>query len=499
MGIEPERPVEKLLRAYARKRRDAAGAPLGLHPATRRMLQSEVAQKLAPAQREPAGSFWRLRARFWPGFAWGLAAVFVVALSATLLKPTWHQGGGKERMLAQNQPSGGTAPPATAPQPFAPAPGRPENRAQQLVAADAAKALTERDKPVLDREARQAGVKKDQDVASGRTMLGQELAGLTPSAQTKEKAAESASAGETPASRLALAQNEAVGQGSGAAPVPTPAPAAFAVPARGAAAGNLAWSAGQTATTGDSLKLSMSDQGAVALKAAANALALAPPSGTTVSNLEFQLSSLKSQVAGGPSRVPSLVAPTTNSVVQRFARAEAVSAVQARLADKVAPAGAVLVSFQVEQTGRELRIVDNDGSVYAGYVQAEPALSRLRAVKDEPTSAARALTAPETKLEEHLAPVDAGNQPMQSYLFSVVGTNRTLNEKVVFTGSLLAPTNATSFKRLTNAWSDAAGFRAGLAEPAPLPALPLLNARISGKALIGDGKEIEVDAAPAKP
>ena len=43
MANEPERPIEKLLRDAAQKRRDEAGAPLELHSATRRLLQGEVA------------------------------------------------------------------------------------------------------------------------------------------------------------------------------------------------------------------------------------------------------------------------------------------------------------------------------------------------------------------------------------------------------------------------------------------------------------------------
>ena len=54
MANEPERPIEKLLRAAAKKRRDEAGAPFELHPADRRLLQGEVARQFASrAAREP--------------------------------------------------------------------------------------------------------------------------------------------------------------------------------------------------------------------------------------------------------------------------------------------------------------------------------------------------------------------------------------------------------------------------------------------------------------
>ena len=54
MANELERPIEKLLRAAAQKRRDDAGAPFKLHPADRRLLQSEVARTFAQPQRAHA-------------------------------------------------------------------------------------------------------------------------------------------------------------------------------------------------------------------------------------------------------------------------------------------------------------------------------------------------------------------------------------------------------------------------------------------------------------
>ncbi len=44
MANEPQRDIEKDLQAYKQRRREQAGAPLELHPATRKMLQGEVAR-----------------------------------------------------------------------------------------------------------------------------------------------------------------------------------------------------------------------------------------------------------------------------------------------------------------------------------------------------------------------------------------------------------------------------------------------------------------------
>jgi hypothetical protein len=52
MASEPEKKIEHLLRAYGQKRREDAGAPLEMHPATRRMLQGEVARQKKGAPKE---------------------------------------------------------------------------------------------------------------------------------------------------------------------------------------------------------------------------------------------------------------------------------------------------------------------------------------------------------------------------------------------------------------------------------------------------------------
>jgi hypothetical protein len=47
MNSEPQKPIEGLLHTYARRRREAAGPPMELHPATRNILQAEVARTYA--------------------------------------------------------------------------------------------------------------------------------------------------------------------------------------------------------------------------------------------------------------------------------------------------------------------------------------------------------------------------------------------------------------------------------------------------------------------
>src|SRR6266550_8566878 len=101
--MEPERPIEKLLRAWAKKRRQDAGPPLDPHPATRRMLQGEVARKFCKAERK-SGSFSETLAALWPRFVWGLGVFAVLAAAAWLMLPSFNKTNTRGT-LAKNEPA----------------------------------------------------------------------------------------------------------------------------------------------------------------------------------------------------------------------------------------------------------------------------------------------------------------------------------------------------------------------------------------------------------
>src|SRR5262245_51183379 len=87
--MDAERPIEKLLRTTAQKRAEDAGEPLSPHPATRRMLQSEVASVYgrSPNPDEPSRSTaWSL-SRLWPGLGWSFALLVGLALAGSLMLP----------------------------------------------------------------------------------------------------------------------------------------------------------------------------------------------------------------------------------------------------------------------------------------------------------------------------------------------------------------------------------------------------------------------------
>src|SRR6267154_4227241 len=105
MPHEPERDIEKTLRDYAKRRWEQAGTPPPMHPATRRMLQGEVAR--LKKRRPPASS--------WTQFLWGSwprillnAAVALLLVTAVLLLPSLTKNKNSSQsqtLLAKNERS----------------------------------------------------------------------------------------------------------------------------------------------------------------------------------------------------------------------------------------------------------------------------------------------------------------------------------------------------------------------------------------------------------
>src|SRR5688572_3433962 len=77
MPSEPDNRMDDLLKTYAKKRRDEAGEPLDLHPATRRLLQGEVA-KLRPASIQKPRPWFTFWLAYWPQL--GAAASILLVL-----------------------------------------------------------------------------------------------------------------------------------------------------------------------------------------------------------------------------------------------------------------------------------------------------------------------------------------------------------------------------------------------------------------------------------
>ena len=84
---EPERKIEKLLRAFARRRRADVGEPFQMHPATRNLLQREVAQraKATPAKENFLARIFSVPR---PRLVFAVSVLVVVAIAAGVLLPS---------------------------------------------------------------------------------------------------------------------------------------------------------------------------------------------------------------------------------------------------------------------------------------------------------------------------------------------------------------------------------------------------------------------------
>ena len=187
------------------------------------------------------------------------------------------------------------------------------------------------------------------------------------------------------------------------------------------------------------------------------------------------------------------------AVAQRFVQAAPAATAKASLADKARAAHAVLASFQLEQAGSNCELLMAMARFTAATCSLPtPPGARVRQGRSacgrpgRPSAGRGARTETASSLDsDRLAP--------QTYSFRVAGTNRSLNQKVVFTGNLLTATNLAFVAagcdqpehRGSPGWFQTAPAQPGF--------LPLLNSRISGKVVIGTGKAVEINALPASP
>ncbi len=196
-----------------------------------------------------------------------------------------------------------------------------------------------------------------------------------------------------------------------------------------------------------------------------------------------------------PNKVSESESAQTYAYSQAFARQAAPIKEKVAKLDSAGFVSPVLENFRVEQSGRQLRVVDSDGSTYTG--EAEPVLATGASGgggKPEPIGQ---LFKSGGKLNQLPAGPAATAQPQtQSHRYRVVGTNRTLNQNVVF---------SWNFVELTNMPVLAKSGRPNDALTKDVKKLPnqfpsaLQNSFISGRAQFGTGKEIEINAVPVSP
>jgi hypothetical protein len=165
------------------------------------------------------------------------------------------------------------------------------------------------------------------------------------------------------------------------------------------------------------------------------------------------------------------------------------------------PLSNILSAFQMERVGANVRITDADGSVYKGEVLGRPAPGGGAGF-----GGARGTTAKAFK--------DAkGNA---NWAFKVSGTNKNLQQNVVFIGNVLDMPQAMPAEAARPANAAPAGLAQNRNAPQTSNAQDSFYARrlssaqnsrpqqaqnplITGKVQVGGGKEFEIEAKPPAP
>ena len=533
--MEPERPIEKLLRDWAKRRREETKAPPELHPATRRMLQGEVARKFSQTAR-PSRSFSAWLIAFWPRVAWGLGVFAVLAVAVWLVMPPLGGGSNTTRLANgettrgyqeefKRQPTPQVNEPASAPtdevqlsRPDVRAENQslPGNLSDRKLASGAGvrppePAVTDKDALVFKAPAAPPTMTDANRAQNGE---------LTYKARASGGPAQSAPSvsGDTERARD-VAQSttsslQPIGPGGAGETRAMQAPSSPSRP--------------MVSTEPSSASPPVSTDGAQSSRSAAvkSRYGLASANSRTDSSATVAISpapsaSVETVLAGEGRNVratgqstsapsgnalaaaaPSAAAPNffyadgaktdTGRQVQRFARIETETKAKALILDTAASSRTFLASFELQQVGNEVRILDHDGSVYTGYVQPAVLRSRVAAsAKEEATGGARAYRS--VNGAETPAPsLEAESATAQNYSFRVSGTNRSLNVPVVFTGSVV-----TGEALAVNAVTNAVALRGVLREKnqfAPNPKTNTTNLRISGHAVLGGREELEIKA-----
>ena len=510
--MEPERHIEKLLRGYAKKRREESGAPLELHPATRRLLQGEVARR---ASRKRADSFF-------PALIAGLRrrAVLVscfavlVLIGTSLLMPALSNSKKKAQLaLAQNQDLPRERAPASAPPP----PAQPE--------------------PALDKEKSQlddsgAGVRSAERLENYK--LGAANADRNPARESEIVSKVPAIGGASYTSPRF--SKDSVSQGiAELAPPKVLRQSQAAAPATSRPDSKSIAEPGQTTvamTTGEAVPMKGADDKAVyrlsdSLVTATNAWNVVAKNGPaefeTAKKIGPTLGAVAESEATGTfalaGKSPGAEAPEVGGLVaaqkgafevaagravdesaafansQRYAPIDAAANAQYRDQNIPAP---VLASFQVQQSDQQIRVVDQDGSVYSGYWQPGGSAIADQAGSDLKTTAPAA-PPPGQFQEKDARRIEAGQPAAVNYSFRVAGMNQSLKQNVVFAGSLTGISNGAPLIQSSSSIGSLGG--GGFQNKSSNASLQLLlgNARVSGTAVIDNTKQIQINAMPAKP
>ena len=488
MADTPNNDFEKQLRDYAQQRRDAAGTP-ELHPATRAMLQAEVKQRLGnvgtPTARTERGGW----ARFWPRLTFALGVFVVLGIAAILIFPAnkkvkdnFTLAKLEESKLATNSFDKPDALPVLAPAPAA-------TLARREIAA----------KP--------AAPSAPTSISADTATANFERRTDTPARMEPAKAFKSGSPRD-------LAKTSA-----GSAAIP-PGSAAQNAGQRFQFADNDRAKAAPTVTT----------RGAIAPGKAASSViqadALVATASKDLKTVTLVGAGKKAEAGGQILAAAKLNDVTDNNNLGLAQRYRTVAAME----KQKQAASPVLDEFIVTQNGEALTVIDRDGSIYKGYARLAAAgrsgggggYGNSGALQLVPNSYnggrggallnqnATSRSQDESRAQSQVLGGAQYNQaqvvPAQNavvtvnYFFRVEGTNRSLNQRVIFTGNIL---QNNSFNNVAYNAQNSANTQAFNQQNAPSgsqayfnngsPA-PGLNNFINGRVQLDDKKTSELNA-----
>lgn len=440
--MEPERQIEKLLRAFAKKRREQAGDAAELRTSMRERLHREISR--GTSGKGGGGFFASFFAGFRPRLVFAVCCIAIAVIGVWLLSPILTHPKPATLASADRESVNAPLPQPAAPPVMTPAPA----------ADEAANAIVEKraDLPesAASKQAQPPGVANKPQVVIAANEIPAPVVLQNSVVQTNFFGGmNAASAAPSNPETLAYNRDKVPADSFADADALKDSANRALLPAERQIDTNLAMPTLSLAAAEPQAQKKLGVEGTPATE---------PAGGVVFENL------VKSEAA----KANTFASQNFHQVdVSGSRRASGASSLRAPLQS----------SFRVEQNGSAMRVVDADGSVYTGVVQV---------VSTERVPVATfAATAAKTRLQ---APA------VQNYFFRVAGTNRNLRQNVVFSGNLIPLTNILS--RQTNA----AGAGGSIGGPRAIPESPnsslLLNSRISGKATIGK-KETEVNATPA--
>jgi hypothetical protein len=470
--MSPERDIEKLLREAARKRLEKAGAPTELHPVNRRALQEEVARQFGGKKAALRPSFLGWLGRGWPRLAVSFGLVLLIGVAAMV----WIQRDSRAR--AKNQ----TLAMTESRNPQGAVPGAYEGRAKDVKSELA-------DNKSADRSSAETETLKEQAPVTASAALG--VSAPTPN-QTPALAANSA----LPSKDASLDK-----AAPSLTPLATPAPAPLVAAAPPSQPGAPPVASVQDALTFGGAPKSAASPQVLMRSAERQALAQTPAmkqeSATGPGLAGVAAASGGAVSTQAASQFPAIREHFVQETAQTMARS--VGAVGGRSA---AP---ILKAFDLRENDGQLTITDADGSVYIGNLlsldaqtdavlewkgdtKKEGALTTVNAASPVPRSARKQATPTGDS-----AAFQVVSSPT-NWLFQVTGTNTSLNQLVVFKGSLILTPAAQFASQSSNALSDRAA-QYGFAPTAT--SAPRNNFQVIGRAQLGSNSPIDVNARSA--